>query len=83
MDNTTVMNSIIKITDNNEFFDRYTVYFKDGYMLTMSENPKSPQGVCLSDTWKKEYMDKDNQEIEFDELFSRVQEAIVDFINEK
>lgn len=79
------MDGIIKITDNNgETCDRYTAYFKDGYMLMMSENPQSPRGVCMSDDWKQEYIDGDDgKDIEFKDLPERVQKAIVDFMNEE
>ncbi len=78
------MDRVIKITDNGgKTMDRYTAYFASKYMLTMSENPQSPQGVCLSDTWKQDYIDNDNgKEVEFDNLPERVQKAITDFIFE-
>ena len=79
------MDGIIKITDNEgETCDRYTAYFKDGYMLMMSESPQSPQGVCMSDCWKQDYIDNDEgKEIEFDNLPERVQKAITDFMAEE
>lgn len=36
---------LLCVTDNNNAtFDRYSVYFKDGSVLTLSENPNDPQG---------------------------------------
>jgi hypothetical protein len=79
------METVLKITDNEgKTMDRYTVYFESGYMLMMSENPKSPQGVCMSDTWKQDYIDNDaGKEVNFDDLPERVQDAITDFIFEE
>ncbi len=78
------MDKILKITDNGgKTTDRYTVYFSDGYMLMMSPNAGSPQGVCMSDTWKQEYIDNDNgTEMQFDDLPEQVQKAIIRFMNE-
>jgi hypothetical protein len=75
---------VIKITDNEgKTMDRYTAYFASGYMLVMSENPKSPQGVCMSDDWKQDYIDNDDgKEVQFDDLPEQVQDAISDFIFE-
>ena len=75
---------VIKITDNEgKTLDRYTAYFASGYMLTMCDSPQSPQGVCMSDTWKQDYIDNDEgKEVEFDDLPERVQNAITDFIFE-
>jgi hypothetical protein len=75
---------VIKVTDNGgKTIDRYTAYFESKYMLMMSPNPQSPQGVCLSDTWKQDYIDNDEgKEVEFDDLPERVQKAITDFIFE-
>lgn len=79
-----IKDRVIKITDNEgKTMDRYTAYFESGYMLMMSENPQSPRGVCLSDTWKQDFIDNDEgKEIEFDDLPERVQNAIIDFISE-
>jgi len=76
---------LIKVTDNEgETVDRYTAYFEDGYMLSMSDNPQSPQGVYMSDCWKQDYIDNDEgKEVEFDELPERVQKAIVNFMQEE
>lgn len=75
---------VIKITDNGgKTIDRYTVYFESKYMLMMSHNPQSPQGVCMSDTWKQDFIDNDDgKELEFDDLPQRVQDAITNFIFE-
>ena len=84
------MLKLIKITDNGgKTIDRYTAYFKgDGvrhgdYMLTMSHNCKSPQGVCLSDTSKPEYMANDTgKNMIFSKLPDQVQQAIKVFMAE-
>lgn len=78
------MSNIIKITDNGgKTTDRYTVYFDDGYMLMMSDNAGSPQGVCTSDTWKQEYIDCDEgKELQLNDLPKQVQKAILRFANE-
>jgi len=75
---------IIKITDNlGKTMDRYTVYFEDGYMLMMFESPLSPQGVCISDDWKQDYIDNDNgKELRLEELPKLVQKAIQNFEEE-
>ena len=64
------MLELIKITDNGgETLDRYTAYFKgdgkiDGdYTLTMCSSPLSPQGVCLSDTTKSNWIEADKGEV--------------------
>ena len=79
------MNGIIKITDNEgKTCDRYTAYFEDGYLLGMSESPQSPQGVCMSDCWKQDYIDNDEgKEVEFEDLPERVQRAITEFMAEE
>lgn len=74
---------LIAITDNNsETMDRYTAYFTDNYMLMMSENCLSPQGVCLSDTSKPEYLANDHgKRMRILDCPKDVQKAIVDFMN--
>lgn len=84
------MLQLIKITDNGgETMDRYTAYFKgdgqvDGdYILNMSEYAQSPQGVCLSDISKPEYMANDTGKVlDYKDLPEQVQQAINDFIKE-
>ena len=40
---------VFRITDNGgETADRYTIATCDGSYLSMSNNPYSPQGVCLT-----------------------------------
>lgn len=64
------MLELIKITDNGgETMDRYTAYFKgdgviDGdYTLCMSDNATSPQGVCMSDTTKPDWIEADKGKV--------------------
>lgn len=76
-----LLSNILKITDNEgETTDRYTAYFRDGYMLMMSENALSPQGVCMSDSWKQDFIDNDKGKlIAFSDLPEQVQQAIRNF----
>lgn len=78
------MTGIKKITDNGgKTMDRYTVYFSDGYMLMMSDNALSPQGVCMSDTWKKDWFDADDgKEMDVCDLPKQVQTAIENFMGD-
>jgi len=73
---------LIKITDNGGVtIDRYTAYFSDNLMLMMSHNCKSPQGVCLSDTSKPEYLENDTgRNVIYSKLPEQVQKAIKDFM---
>ena len=76
------MLGLIKITDNGgETIDRYTAYFTNNMMLMMSENACSPQGVCLSDTSKPEYLENDTgKNVIFSKLPEQVQKAIQHFM---
>lgn len=82
------MLQLIKVTDNGgETVDRYTAYFEgdgdiDGdYILNMSEAALSPQGVCMSDTCKPEYMANDTGlEVYIVDLPDQVQTAIYNFM---
>ncbi len=78
------MTGIKKITDNGgKTMDRYTVYFSDGYMLMMSENALSPQGVCMSDTWKQDFIDGDDgKDMDISSLPEQVKTAISNFMEE-
>lgn len=73
--------NIKHIFDNGgETFDRYFVLYEDGAGLSMSHNPKSPQGVC-SHVTKSDYVDdyiKDSlpQEIIFEELPEECQDVV-------
>ncbi|KKN71928.1 hypothetical protein LCGC14_0415740 [marine sediment metagenome] len=81
------MLKLIKITDNGgKTMDRYTAYFKgdgeiDGdYTLCMSHNCKSPQGVCMSDTTKPDWIEADDGKVMvFTDCPYDVQVAIVQF----
>lgn len=76
------MLSLIKITDNGgKTLDRYTAYFTDNLMLMMSHHCKSPQGVCLSDTSKPEYIRNDTgKNVIFSKLPEQVRQAIKEFM---
>ena len=73
---------LIKITDNGgKTMDRYTAYFTKDMMLMMSSNAVSPQGVCMSDTSKPEYMECDEgAEIKLTDCPEQVKTAIASFL---
>ena len=75
---------IIKITDNGgKTLDRYTVYFSDNNMLMLSPNPLSPQGVCMGDNAKPEYIECDEGiERQFSQLPLEVQVAVQRYMSE-
>ncbi|HDY89159.1 MAG TPA: hypothetical protein ENH82_13720 [bacterium] len=76
--------TIIRITDNGgKTCDRYTIYFSDDTMLMLSDNPLSPQGVCMSDNAKPEYIECDEGiERQFSQLPFEVQTAVQRYMHE-
>jgi len=70
---------LIRITDNGgKTLDRYTAFFSDNYILCMSYNCLSPQGVCMSDSGQDFY--EGGRTIELKDCPDDVQLAILNFI---
>lgn len=88
-----VQEMLLVVTDNNNAtFDRYSVYFKDGSVLGLSENPASPQGysqwsefdpTMIRDISSSEVQETPISFAEFplkDHVVQRVREAYRDYV---
>lgn len=84
---------LLVVTDNNNAtFDRYSVYFKDGSVLGLSEHPTSPQGYSqwsefdpafIKDIASHEVQETPIAFAEFplkEHVISRVREAYRDYV---
>lgn len=71
------MKTLETYDNNGKTFDRYLAII-NGHIYTMSDNPMSPQGVCLYHGIEinRELIEKHNVRVELKELPEEVQKKI-------
>ncbi|HWP95482.1 MAG TPA: hypothetical protein VN426_01390 [Syntrophomonadaceae bacterium] len=81
MDSDTQARTVAQAYENESLCDRYTVLFKDGYALALSEHPEQTEGFSrwiMIDDYDACSL---GHQVAFDELPENIQKYVLDQVN--